>query len=193
MILNDKEIRCGLVEMLLSRKQKPARIIHELPIDNGNAIADVVAVYKQLHCYEIKGDGDKVERLQSQGFFYNQTFPKITLVTTEKHLIRALNIAPSFWGIIIAFHHNGQVKMRYIRKAAENINISKNSALQTLWKEEMMSLMDDYGLHLKKSEMNRTNISREISLKINKKELNEKISSLLEKRKSSFIKHINQM
>jgi hypothetical protein len=83
--------------------------------------------------------------------------------------------------------------MRYIRKAAENINISKNSALQTLWKEEMMSLMDDYGLHLKRSEMNRTNISREISLKINKKELNEKISSLLEKRKSSFIKHINQM
>ncbi|EIQ9109392.1 sce7726 family protein, partial [Escherichia coli] len=97
MTLNDKEIRYGLVEMLLSRKQKPARIIHELPIDNGNAIADVVAVYKQLHCYEIKGDGDKVERLQSQGFFYNQTFPKITLVTTEKHLIRALNITPSFW------------------------------------------------------------------------------------------------
>jgi hypothetical protein len=193
MVLNDKEIRNGLVEMLLSRKQKPGRIIHELPIDNGNAIADVVAVYKQLHCYEIKGDGDKIERLKAQGSFYNQTFPKITLVTTQKHLSRALKNAHSFWGIIIAYNSNNEVKLKYIRKATENPFVIKNSALQTLWKDEMVEIMSDYGLYLKKSEMNRTNISREISLNINKKELNEKISSLLRNRKSSFIKHINHV
>ncbi|POD97063.1 sce7726 family protein [Pectobacterium odoriferum] len=195
MLLNDKEIRQGLVNMLLSKSQQPGRIIHELPIDNGNAIADVVAVYKQLHCYEIKGDGDKIERLKTQGEFYNKTFPKITLVTTEKHLEKALKNTPYFWGLIVARTNkkSGSIILKYIRKASENPCIIKISALQTLWKEEMVHLMSEYGISLKKSEMNRTNISNEISVKANKKELTEKIGSLLLARKSSFVKHINEM
>lgn len=195
MLLNDKEIRGSLVEMLLSRSQKPGRIIHELSISNGNAIADVVAVNKQLHCYEIKGDGDKIERLKSQGFFYNQAFPKITLVTTNKHLSRALKNIPSFWGIIIAYKRESsdEIKLKYIRKASENPLLIKSSALQTLWKDEMMALMSQYGLRMKKSEMNKSNISNEISSKLNKKELNEHISSLLKNRQSSFIKHVSQV
>lgn len=195
MLLNDKIIRENLVHMLLNQKQKPGRIIHELPIENGNAIADVVAVYKHLHCYEIKGDGDKIERLKVQGGFYNSTFPRITLVTTQKHLARALKNTPYFWGIIIA-HENKKFKdisFKYVRKASTNPSIIKKRALQTLWKEEMIKLMTHYEINMKRSEMNRSNISNQLSIKINKKELNEKISSLLLVRKSSFIKDINKM
>ncbi|WP_155763523.1 sce7726 family protein [Pantoea agglomerans] len=97
-MLNDRAIRETLVRSLINKKNRPQRIIHELSVSNGNAIADVVAIYRESHCFEIKGEGDKIERLKTQGKYYNAAFRKITLVTTEKHGRKALKHTPSFWG-----------------------------------------------------------------------------------------------
>ncbi|MEW3927462.1 sce7726 family protein [Pseudomonas aeruginosa] len=70
----------------MKRSPKPARVLEELTIDNGNAIADVVACYREMHCYEIKGETDNVRRILSQSEFYSRSFPKLTLVTTENHV-----------------------------------------------------------------------------------------------------------
>lgn len=101
-MLRDKEIRTALVDHLMKRSPKPARVLEELTIDNGNAIADVVACYREMHCYEIKGETDNVRRLLSQSEYYSQSFPKLTLVTTENHLKWAATHAPEHWGLILA-------------------------------------------------------------------------------------------
>lgn len=140
MLLNDRNIRNALVSRLKTQAIQPKAIIEELRVHNGNAIADVVALYNEAHCYEIKGDGDKVERILAQGKFYNLSFRKITLVTTEKHLKKAVELAPAFWGIMIADNKAKDIKLRYIRKATNNPKFDKRVALLALWKEEMLSI-----------------------------------------------------
>ncbi len=190
-MLNDRTIREALVSSLQNKKNKPQRIIHELSVSNGNAIADVVAIYRESHCFEIKGEGDKVERLKIQGVHYNSAFRKITLITTAKHEKKALNYAPAFWGIIIAKEKAGRIVFNHLRKALSNPFFDKKIALQTLWKEEMAGILSELKINLRKKDMTRENIGLILSQELGKKELSEKISSVLILRKSSFIKHIS--
>jgi hypothetical protein len=143
MRLNDFEIRTALVQKLETQTIKPRAIVEELRVYNGNAIADVVALYNEAHCYEIKGEDDKVERVLVQGKFYNSSFRKITLVTTENHLEKSQSICPDYWGIIVAFSSRNIVKFRHVRGAKINPEFSKELALLTLWKSEMLSILEE--------------------------------------------------
>lgn len=143
MRLNDKEIRFALLNRLNRQKTKPRAIIEELRVNNGNAIADVVALYKEAHCYEIKGENDKIERISQQGSFYNTSFRKITLVTTENHLKKAIALAPFEWGIMIASYKYNNIIFRNIRASRSNSAFNKELATQTLWKSEMLEILDE--------------------------------------------------
>lgn len=140
--LNDKQIREHLIEKLSRQPVQPKAIIEELRIHNGNAIADVVALYRDAHCFEIKSDLDKIERVVDQGKYYDLSFRKITLVTTRKHIKKALSLAPHHWGIILAEEKHDSISFRTVRSAVTNSSFDKERALMTLWKREMLSLVD---------------------------------------------------
>lgn len=139
--LNDLEIREALIQKLTNQKPKPRAIVEELRVHNGNAIADVVALHSEAHCYEIKGCNDRIDRISTQGEYYNRAFRRITLVTTERNLKQAIRISPRFWGLMIARPCAGEVKFSHVRKAALNQNFSKEIAAMTLWKSEMLKLV----------------------------------------------------
>jgi len=133
--LGDKDIRRSLIQRLSA--QAPKAIIEELHVHNGNAIADVVTVHSEAHCYEIKGEGDNIQRILTQGKYYDLVFGKVTLVTTQNHLARALSIAPAHWGIMIAKRVGHEVKIAHERSAKRNRCFDKQSALLTLWRSEL--------------------------------------------------------
>jgi hypothetical protein len=139
-ILRDKEIRGALHQHLMARRPQPSKIVEELGIHNGNAIADLVAFYEDLHCFEIKGATDSIRRITQQAVHYNHAFPKITLVTTQNHWQWCCTHAPSFWGIMIAYHAEGLVKLKYLRQAKNNPHFSKKKALMMLWKDELSAI-----------------------------------------------------
>lgn len=143
MLLNDRQIREALIAKLENQLPKPKAVIEELRVHNGNAIADVVALHNDAHCYEIKGVNDKIERVAIQGNFYNSAFRKITLVTTENHLKKALKITPKYWGIIISSYDEKKLLMKYHRGARVNPDFNKELALLTLWKSEMLSFVEE--------------------------------------------------
>lgn len=147
--LNDKEIRHALLQKLMNQASQPKAIIEELRVHNGNAIADIVALYNEAHCYEIKGASDKIERILVQGPYYNSAFRKITLVTTRNHIKKAFDIVPSCWGIILATYSNGNINLSYERGAKINPNFDKQLALLTLWKSEMLRLLEKNKHHRK--------------------------------------------
>ncbi len=178
--LNDKEIRTSLIAKLKNQSIKPKAIIEELRIHNGNAIADVVSLHNEAHCYEIKGIADKIERILIQGKYYNLAFRKITLVTTSKHLEKALNIAPKFWGIMLAEENNTQVKIKYVRRAKNNPHFDKRVALLTLWKDEMISLIKIENKNT--SKYNRNTLAKLIADDKKKIELSQNISYTLYER-----------
>lgn len=176
MKLNDKEIRTALKLKLQSQPSKPKAIIEELQVCNGNAIADVVALYNEAHCYEIKGRNDKVERIATQGRYYDSSFRRITLVTTENHLSKALLISPEYWGIVVATENNSDtISFRHERGAKVNPNFCKERALLTLWKSEMLSILNEQS-HQRKP---RDFLAQLISSNKKKVELSNRICDLL--------------
>lgn len=163
-MLRDKEIRTALVNHLMKRSPKPARVLEELTIDNGNAIADVVACYREMHCYEIKGQTDNVRRLLAQSEYYSQSFPKLTLVTTENHIKWAEAYAPLHWGLMLAKEQNNRVILSYVRKAGTNSNFCKQKALLMLWKAELTAIATAHPRVTLKKSFTRADIAEAISI-----------------------------
>lgn len=138
--LYDKDIREALIKKI--SKFNVNKIVEELYIHNGNAIADVVTITtKNIHCYEIKSDVDNVKRIIKQGEFFNLSFNKITLVTTQKHIENALKFAPKYWGIILVNLKENDITLKYVRKNSYNKYFDKEAALKILWKEELLKLV----------------------------------------------------
>ncbi len=77
--LNDARIREALLRKLAKQKVRPRAVLEELHVHNGNAIADVVTLHAEAHCYEIKGATDRIERITVQGAYYTAAFRRITL------------------------------------------------------------------------------------------------------------------
>ncbi|MDR9836410.1 sce7726 family protein [Herbaspirillum huttiense] len=143
--MNDVQIREALKRFLHAKSNKPRMLIEELRIHNGNSIADVVGIYSFMHGYEIKGEKDKVSRLQRQSHYYSKTFPAVTLVTTSNHLSWALANLPSCWGLLIAEKNSAaDIVFKYARKAGHNRDFSQNLALSMLWKDELTNLAKKY-------------------------------------------------
>ncbi|MBJ6752695.1 sce7726 family protein [Geomonas anaerohicana] len=186
MHLNDKTIRTALKAFLESRKPSPHKVIDELTINNGNAIADVVCIYKHTHCFEIKGDGDNLDRLKRQVQFYNSTFSRITIVTTARHIKKAKLVVPEFWGIILIDNTNSGPTIRYHRKSRRNSLIQKEDSLYVLWKKELIYLAEKH--HLKHVNKNRTrkDIAMVIANSLPINTIEEEIASVLTQRTKTF-------
>lgn len=180
--LNDKDIRIHLIKFL--NKYKPKKIVEELRVHNGNAIADVVTVNNILHCYEIKGDNDSIIRAVKQAEFYNKCFPKITLVTTENHFNNAVSKIPFFWGIIICKYTEDGVVFTYRRRSSYNPFLDKKQALLTLWKKELEEISKEF-LQIKiNRNLSREIYANEISKIITKNDLSFFISKSIHNRES---------
>ncbi len=178
-MLRDKEIRNALVNHLMRRSPKPARVLEELTIDNGNAIADVVACYREMHCYEIKGQTDNVRRLLAQSEFYSKSFPKLTLVTTENHIKWAATHAPEHWGLILAKVQRDRVVLSYIRKAGTNSSFCKQKALLMLWKAELTAIANAHPQVALKKSFTRADIATAISMGVTKEDALNGIQSAI--------------
>ena len=150
-MLDDKRIRKGLVDYLRNKKPAPSLIVEELGIHNGNAIADVVAIYKYMHGFEIKGETDSISRIVRQAEFYNLSFSRVSLVTTKNHLSWAERNLPDFWGILHAKESGGGVRFVYKRPAKNNPLFSKENSLLMLWKSELLGHMDQFMIRKKDS------------------------------------------
>nr|WP_306172755.1 sce7726 family protein [Pseudomonas edaphica] len=186
-VLRDKEIRSALVDHLMKRSPRPARVLEELTIDNGNAIADVVACYRQMHCYEIKGETDNVRRVLLQSEFYSRSFPKLTLVTTENHIRFAMERIPTYWGVILAAPGKDRTTLRYLRKAGSNPMFSKKDALLMLWKAELTALATAHPRVIFKKSFNRDTIAEQISFQLSRDDALAGIQSALVERRSNII------
>lgn len=184
-MLNDADIRPSFIDFLSSKAVEPRKIIEELHVHRGNAIADVVSIHSEAHCYEIKGDNDQINRILKQGPFYNKVFSKITLVTTEKKVKEALDKAPSFWGIIVAYRKEDKVKFRYVRKAVTNSNVNKELALSTLWKSEMTNLNCEHQLNIPEK-IGKREFASQLASRLSKLQINRSIANLLATREYSI-------
>lgn len=186
--LTDKEIRQALIDNLGRRANAPLATLEEVHVCNGNAIADVVAVYKKMHCYEIKGETDSISRIIHQAQFYDQAFPRISLVTTANHLKRAESITPRHWGIVLATtSKDGSVILKHVRGATRNPSYLPEVALLSLWRSELIKIPRITEKSLAK--LNKQKIAALIVSNAPTSEINERVGLALATRKSEGNSH----
>ena len=134
--MNDPEIRALLYPLLLGGVR-----IDELP--TGTTRADVVHITEHfMHGYEVKGDGDTLQRVANQLRCYGEVYDFVTFIVTEKHLAKLLPLLPEWVGILIA----SESGVRAHRAAGYNATVERAPLARLLLLEEVKQYLLARGL-----------------------------------------------
>ncbi|PJJ59792.1 sce7726 family protein [Hymenobacter chitinivorans] len=134
--MNDPEIRALLYPLL-----QDGIYVDELP--TGTTRADVVHITPHfMHGYEVKGDGDTLQRVQNQLRCYAEVYDFVTFVVTEKHLDKLLPLLPEWVGVLVA----SDTALRQHRAAAYNATVEPAPLAALLLLEEVKQFLLARGL-----------------------------------------------
>jgi hypothetical protein len=142
--MKDEDIRSGLHAKLLRKHHACADtlVIDELGLNHGRCRADVVVINGHLNGFEIKSDRDSLRRFGEQARVYSAVFDHSVLVTTSRHLARALKLAPDWWGITLcSIGPRRGVRFDSVRRAKRNPAVDPLSLVQLLWRSEVLELL----------------------------------------------------
>lgn len=145
--MRDIDIRGPLIQKLnIQNNGHDYKIIPEMTICDGMSRVDVAVANGNLCGYEIKSDADTLERLESQKEYYNKTFDKVFIVVGEKYQGIILDYVPDWWGVYIAYYDkNNNVCFKEKKRGRKNRNISAESLLELLWRDEIEKLLKEHG------------------------------------------------
>jgi hypothetical protein len=99
-----------------------------------------------MHGYELKSDRDTLYRLPEQANAYSAIFDFVTLVVSERHVLRAIDVIPDWWGIRIARVGHDRLLFRDLRLSTTNPSPDPMSVVMLLWRQEALRLL----VHIKK-------------------------------------------
>lgn len=147
--MNDIDIRRSLRSnpQKLIGSDKNSLIIEELGLCQGEARIDFAVVKSRIHGFEIKSERDNLNRLPLQVEIYSRTFDKVTLIVGSKHLIKAIEIVPHWWGIIEAKSIDKRIFFSEYREHQDNPSLDPEAIVQFIWREEAYNILRERNLH----------------------------------------------
>lgn len=142
--MREAQIKKALTEHLLRIGAADTHaFLEELRLNGGEIRADLVHV-SDMHCYEIKSDADSLTRLIGQGSRYARFFERITLVMAERHVAKAMDLLPPWWGAMTVDTHTGAFVS--LREASVNVRQNPITLASVLTKNEALNILDELGL-----------------------------------------------
>ncbi len=148
-INGDKTIRQALLRSLQGRRRHvhSSIIVEEFGIEYGRARIDLAVIDSKIHGYEIKSDGDSLERLSGQITAYGKALDRVTLVVGYRHAYRALHAVPDWWGVkLVSRGPRGGIRFETARSAHSNPNQDAISVARLLWRSEALAILEENGL-----------------------------------------------
>ena len=134
--MNDPEIRALLYPLLTG-----GVYVDELP--TGSTRADVVHITPAfMHGYEVKGDGDTLQRVANQLRCYGEVYDFVTFVVTEKHVVKLLSLLPAWVGVVVA---SGEGLSTH-REARYNATVERAPIARLLLLEDVKQFLLAQGL-----------------------------------------------
>ena len=145
----DKDIRPILIKSLVkcNTNEPDTLIVEEFGLCQGDVRVDVAVVNGSINGYEIKSDRDTLKRLPRQQEIYSKVFDSVTLISTKKHLKKAIQTVPQWWGINIAKLKNEKVVIQEVREPKANDEIDTAYLVQLLWRNEAFEILKSRNLH----------------------------------------------
>ncbi|GAA3941229.1 sce7726 family protein [Hymenobacter algoricola] len=129
--MNDPEIRALLYPLL-----QQGVYVDELP--TGTTRADVVHITPAfMHGYEVKGDGDTLQRVANQLRCYAEVYDFVTFIVTEKHVAKLLPLLPAWVGVLVASSEG----LREHRPAGYNATVARAALASLLLLEEVKQFL----------------------------------------------------
>ena len=121
-------------------------VVDELGLMEGAFRVDLAVINSRLHGYEIKSYSDNLDRLPSQQNIYNKIFDRMTLVADERHVPKAVQLVPQWWGLISSRTTKGVTVLNEIWPSRQNLDVDAYSLSQLLWREEALDALRQRGL-----------------------------------------------
>lgn len=143
--MNEFEIRLALTDKLRATNGTSALVIEELGLCQGSVFADLAVVNGHLEGYEIKGDADSLRRLPRQREVYSQVMSRAFLVVTERHLERARESVPPWWGLLLARPKGSSLEIVTLRRSKRNPTVDPVALVQLLWRDEVFGHLQQLG------------------------------------------------
>jgi len=146
--MREVDARAALVERLASRHAAEAgtRIVHELSLCQAQARIDLAVVNGRLTGWEIKTAADTLGRLPLQALVYSRVFDRVWLATDVRHLDKALDLVPGWWGIVRIAERDGACRLTQVRPSRLNPDVDLGSLVRLLWRQEALEELSALGL-----------------------------------------------
>lgn len=183
--MRDADIRKVLHQTEIKRlclEDPTSLVIDELGLLEGKYRMDVAVINGKMHGYEIKSASDNLERLPKQQKNYDKIFDKITLVADEKHVVQAMKIVPTWWGLMTACWRNGEPALEEIWPARLNFAVDPYCLSQLLWRDEAWKLLREKGLGRGMSMQRRKHLWRVLAEELPLEDLKEGVRHALKVR-----------
>ena len=122
-----------------------AVMVGELGLCQGRARIDLAVVGAELDGYEIKSPADSLRRLGDQAALYGRVFDRLTLVCGRRHVVPALEMLPSWWGVLRVRLSGGRVVFGPVRRGGKNAGRDARALAEFIWRDEAVALLDGMG------------------------------------------------
>ena len=145
--MNDVLMRVATKQALFLQHKGDAEtvIFEELGVQHGLSRIDLAVVNGELHGFELKSDRDTLSRLPEQTEAYGRVFDRLTLVVGERHVRRAIEMVPDWWGIRVARVESDSVHFCDLKFAMANPSLDPISVATLLWRDEALLLLEELG------------------------------------------------
>lgn len=146
--MNDAQMRIATKQALFIQHLGDAEtvIFEELGVQHGFSRIDLAVVNGELQGFELKSDKDTLARLPEQIESYGRVFDRVTLVVGERHLRRAADIVPDWWGIRVARTESGKLQFSDFKHAMRNPSPDPACIVALLWREEALNCLEELGV-----------------------------------------------
>lgn len=145
--LADSDIRPALRARLRTQyaNDPGTAILEELGICRGQVRVDLAVVNGIVRGYEIKSDRDTLDRLATQVDLYGRVLDRATLVVGERHFEAAIEVVPSWWGVLRVESRGSDARFVLQRRGSENPKRDPRALVEFLWREDAVALLENHG------------------------------------------------
>jgi hypothetical protein len=146
--MNDGAVRQAAKQSLLlqHRGDSDTVIFDEFVVQHGISRIDLAVVNGELHGIELKSDKDTLSRLPEQAMVFGRVFDRITLIVGERHVRRAVQQVPDWWGIRVVSGEAGELRFCDLKHAIGNPSRDAFAIAALLWREEAVQFATELGV-----------------------------------------------
>lgn len=136
------DVRESLRTEMLAGASPPAEAVFEFWVPQSNERADVAIIGMTMDGFEIKTERDTLKRLPRQADAYARVFDRCHVVLARRHVDRALEILPAWWGVQVI---DEGLTFLSVRPAETNVRVDPETLVRLLWRDEAYAALCELG------------------------------------------------